>query len=252
MEQKSNKSSDTVSDIEIIKKIVSEKENDELVKEKLYRILYEASSADEINMDTDLIDECVKAIDLIEGNEEHIPEEKIKAMRQNVDRQYREWRNSQRKIVTRKRIVQIAACFILIFFMSSVVADAIGYNLIQSMVKWGKDTFNLSSPNQPSEQNSNPNISQRETYNSVEEAMKDIPSKPLLPKWVPDRFTFKYAEKYVRTENTKILLYYQDGNNKSLVFDFTIYHEAYNATTDINFEKDENLVKAFEKNNIKH
>lgn len=44
-------------------------------------------------MDTDLIDECVKTIDLIEGNEEHIPDEKIKAMRQNVDQKYKDWQS---------------------------------------------------------------------------------------------------------------------------------------------------------------
>lgn len=254
MEQKTNNSYPPASnsDKEIIKKILSEKESDAIVKDKLYRILYEASSADEVSMDTDLIDECVKAIDLIEGKEEYLSEEKMKAMRQNVDRRYKDWRVSQRKIHSRKRIAQIAACFVLIFFTSSAVANAFGYNLIQSMVQWGKETFNLSTQNYSNGQNGNTNIAQRKTYNSVEEVMKDVPSKPLLPKWLPDGFTFKYAEKFARSDNIKILLYYQDNTNKAIVFDLSIYDDSNKAAANINFEKDDKLVEIYEKNNVKH
>lgn len=93
MEQKSNKSYpiNSDNDKEIIKRILSEKESDALVKDKLYRILYEASSTDDVNMDTDLIDECVKTIDLIEGTEEHNFEEKMKNMRNNTEQKYKKW-----------------------------------------------------------------------------------------------------------------------------------------------------------------
>lgn len=42
-------------------------------------------------MDTDLIDECVKTIDLIEGTEEHNFEEKMKRMRNNTEQKYKKW-----------------------------------------------------------------------------------------------------------------------------------------------------------------
>ncbi|EHQ90133.1 DUF4367 domain-containing protein [Desulfosporosinus youngiae] len=254
MEEKTNNSypPDISSDKEIIKKILSEKESDAIVKDKLYRILYEASSADEISMDTDLIDECVKAIDLIEGKEEYLSEEKVQAMRRNVDRRYKNWCASQRKIHTKKRVAQIAACFIIIFFTSSVAANAFGYNFIQSMVQWGKDTFNLSTQNYSNGQNSNTNIAQRNTYSSVEEVIKGLPLKPLSPKWFPDGFTFKYAEKFARSDSLKILLYYQDNTNKAIVFDLSIYDDSNKAAANINFEKDEKLVEIYEKNNVKH
>lgn len=86
------------SDKEMIKTILSEKESDAIVKDKLYRILYEASSADAVSMDTDLIAECVKTLDLIEGKAEELSEEKVQAMRLNIDRRYEDWRLSQRKI----------------------------------------------------------------------------------------------------------------------------------------------------------
>lgn len=254
MGQKTNNSYPPASnsDKEIIKKILSEKESDAIVKDKLYRLLYEASSADEISMDTDLIDECVKAIDLIEGKEEYLSEEKAQAMRQNVDRKYKDWCISQRKIHSKKRVAQIAACFVLMFFTSSVVANAFGYNLIQSVVQWGKDTFNLSTQNHSNGQNGNANITQIKTYSSVEEVLKELPSNPSLPKWLPDGFTFKYAEKFARSNNLKILLFYQDNTNKAIVFDLSIYDDGNKAAENINFEKDEKSVETYEKNNVKH
>lgn len=105
--EKTRNSLDTISDKEIIRKILSEKGSDVLEKEKLYRILYEASAVDKISMDTDLIDECIKAINLIEGKEEHLSEEKMKTMRQNVDQAYKKWRSSQRKTLAGKRIAQV-------------------------------------------------------------------------------------------------------------------------------------------------
>lgn len=58
-----------ISHKDIIKTILLEKENDVAVKDKMYRILYKASLADEVNMDTYLIDECVKTIGLLDGDE---------------------------------------------------------------------------------------------------------------------------------------------------------------------------------------
>ncbi len=81
----------TLSQKDIIKSILSEKENDIAVKDKMYRILYEALLADEVNMDTDLIDECVKTIGLLDGDEQHIPKEKIQAMKKNIDHKYKSW-----------------------------------------------------------------------------------------------------------------------------------------------------------------
>ncbi len=254
MEQKTNSSypPSINSDKEIIKNILYEKESDTIVKDKLYRILYEASLADEISMDTDLINECVKAIDLIEGKEEYLSEEKVQDMRQNVDLKYKDWCMSQRKIHSKKRIAQIAACFVLIFFTSSVVANAFGYNFIQSVVQWGKDTFNLSTQNQSNGHNGNANIVQIKTYSSVEEVMKDLTSKPMLPQWLPDGFTFKYAERFARSNNTNVLLYYQDAADKVIVFDLNIYDDSNKAAANINFEKDDKLVETYEKNNVKH
>ncbi|BAE84442.1 uncharacterized protein DUF4367 [Desulfitobacterium sp. LBE] len=248
---KERDSLDVISDKEIIRKILSEKESDVLEKEKLYRILYEASAVDEVSMDTDLIDECIKAINLIEGKEEYLSEEKMKTMRQNVDQAYKEWQSSQHKTLVGKRIAQVAAAFILIFFTSSTVASALGYNLFQSVVNWGKDTFNLSTQSQPVEEG-NSNVAEMKTYSSIQEVIKDIPVKPLLPQWVPEGFVFKYGETFKLQNHSKALLYFQEDSGKVIVFDLSIYVEGEQAVADTNFEKDENLVEVYEKDNIKH
>lgn len=237
------------SDKEIIKKILSEKESDTIAKDKLYRILYEASMADDINMDTDLISECVKAIDLIEGNEEHLTKERITGMRQNVNLKYNGWKKTQQRKNTKKWVAQIAVCIVLFLFTSSAVANAFGLNLLQLVAHWGSDTFNLSNNNQGKESQ---NIADRKTYSNIDEVFEDLPTIPFLPKWLPNDFIFKYAEKFTRSKNTNILLYYEDSANKVIVFDFNVYYDDHTSTTNTDYEKDDNLIEVYEKNNIKH
>ena len=236
-------------DKEIIKEILTEKERDADVVHKMYGLLYEASLADEVTMDSDLIDECVKAIDLIEGREEHLDHEKITAMRHKVDRQYMDWLKVQRQRRLKKLFVQSAAGLILFFFMSSTVAIALGYNPIEIIVDWGKDTFHLSSPNYSNEENFN-NLAERKIYGSIDDALHGVAVKPLLPGWIPDGFAFTYAEKFNCLDDTKIVLCYENSAHKNVIFDFEIYET--HMSIDTFFEKDENAVEVYDKNNISH
>lgn len=247
---------DTNSDKEIIQEILAEKERDADVKDRMYAILYEASSADEATMDTDLIDECVKALDRIEGRAEHLDPGKIKAMRHKVDQKYEDWLKVQRKRRLKKRLVQSAAGLILVFFMSSAVAGAMGYNFIEIVADWGKDTFHLSAQNQSDGQNGGANIADKKIYSSVDEVFQDVAAKPLLPGWLPDGFAFKYAEKFNRSDNTNVVFYYEDGVNKAVIFEFIIYTDQAVAdmsfAKDHSFEKDDTTVEVYEKNNVPH
>ena len=238
------------SDKKIIQEILAEKERDVNVADKMYGILYEASLADEETMDTDLIDECVKAIDLIEGHEGHLEQERIKAMRQKVDQKYKDWLKIQRKRRLKKVFVQSAAGLILVFFMSSAVASALGYNLLQIVADWGKDTFHLSAPNQSDGQDGNNNVADRKIYGSIDDALQGVTVKPLLPGWVPDGFAFTYAEKFTCLGDTKIVLYYGNSAHKNIIFDFEIYEAQ--MSVDTFYEKDDNEVEVYDKNNIPH
>lgn len=254
MEQKPNPSHtpNTSSDKEIIRKILSEKENDASAKDKMYRILYEASSADDVTMDTDLIDECVKTIDLLESNEEHLSEEKMKGMQQNIDLKFKKWQNTQYRQLVKRRITQIAACFIFLFLTTSVVANAFGYNLIRLAIDWGEETFHFSTQNQSNLSNSEDNISERIINDDIEMAFEDIQPRPSLPEWLPEGFVFKYVEKFTRSNHTNILLYYENDIDKVIIFDLNIYIDNQNSEIDIAYEKDESLVEIYEKNNIQH
>jgi hypothetical protein len=124
------------------------------------------------------------------------------------------------------------------------------------VVDWGKETFHLSAQNQSNGQNSNANIADRKIYGSIDEVLQDMPAKPLLPGWVPDGFAFKDAEKFIRSDNTNVILYYENNANKVMVFDFNIYTDQaavdMSFTKDYSFEKDDNLVEVYEKNNAQH
>ncbi len=177
-------------------------------------------------------------------------------MRQKVDQQYNDWLKTQRKRRNKKLFGQIAAGLILVFLMSSTVAGAFDYNLIQIATDWGKDTFHLSVQNQPNGQNDNINKADRKTFASIEEVFKDVAAKPLLPGWVPDGFAFKYAEKFSRSDNTNVVLYYQNNSNEVIVFDYSICTDKAAAgtsfTKEYDFEKDDSMVEVYEKDNLQH
>lgn len=245
------------SDAEIIKEILSEKESDSALKDKMYRIIHEASFADEENMDTDLINECIETISLIDGDKEQISDEKIKAMRHNIDAQYNKWQQGELKgRFSVKKAAFIAATFIFVFTVSFSIANAFRYNIIQMLVHWGGETFNLSISSQPKYQDDNESkteiINNNEVFESPEEAIKGIHPVPMLPVWVPEGFTFKYAEKVVRASNTIIILYYTDSENGTVIFDMTVYNANNQVNSNSSFEKDESELQIYEKNDIKH
>ncbi len=238
------------SDADIIREILLEKESDNNISDKMHRMIYEASLADDVSMDTDLIDECIETIELIEKDQEHISEEKLKVMRQKVDSSYEEWQKNENKRFFIRKVVQTAACFILILFVSSITANAFGYNIIHIIAKWGDETFNLHSQTQ-GESEKFKKVTESSAYDSVEKAFKGVEPKPLLPIWLPDGFSFKYAEKHVGINDTSIILHYINAD-KIVSFSYIIYKEGKAVEDDINYEKDEREVQEFEKEGVKH
>lgn len=238
------------SDIDIIKAILLENNNDIAIKEKLYKVLYEASQDDAENMDTDLIRECIETINLIEGDNEQLSDEKFLVMRQNIEVQYKKWHKTKNILqpVLKKAAIAIA-CIILLFSLTNTVVYAFGYDFIQIITHWGAETFNLSIQN-PSDTGDNGNISDRTAEKSIEAVFEDFEQKPLLPNWVPDGFNLKYTEKFDRLDSTNILLYYENEANQIIIFDYLIYTNKQDS--DINYEKDDRLVKIYEIDNIKH
>ena len=234
----------TESNEDIIGKIIFDNESEEQALEKMYKMLQEASSADDLTMDTDLIDECVKTIRLLEGREDNMSPERLQEMKREIKSKYKASKgNGQKKIIT-KKFVRVAACLILIFSMT-VAADAFGFNPVKMIVSWKEDTFNLLTKKENGNVQNN-NTSNSSTFAQIEDAFENIKPAPLIPKWIPDGFIFKYAEKFVRSDNVNILLNYESGDGRVIIFDYVIYNDAAkNTESETLFEKDS-------KNGINH
>lgn len=250
-EDKYSENEQTRSDGEIIRHILMESTAATAVKDKMYRLLYEASMSDDKNIDTDLIDECIQTLDLIENKTSYLPEEQKQALLQSLNEKCRHQQKIQRKRKIIKAVGRIAACFLIASIMSSVVVSAFGYNLMHVIVSWGKETFNLGILGQPGIETGD-DMGYRIVDSNVENVLKDVEPKPLLPQWLPDGFIFQDAEKLDRQSNTNILLYYADTTKREIVLDFSIYKSDNLPVKESLFEKDENEVEIYEKNNMKH
>jgi len=236
---------------DIISKILSERESDKQALEKMYKILNEASEADELTMDTDLIDECIKTIEILEGNKEYVSQEKLLEMKQSVKLKYINPGDKNYKQNYKKKFLRIVACLVLFFSATVAVANAFGFNPVKMIVSWKEDTFNISSQN-GSDIIQNDIALSGVSFDKLEDAILDIKPAPMLPVWIPEGFTFKYAEKYERNSSIDLLLYYED-NNKNIIFDFTIYKNTdINAENEAYFEKDSSDVEIYEKNGVNH
>lgn len=89
-EMNNSENYNTESNKDIIKRILSKEESDVKALEKMYKMLCEASAVDDLTMDTDLIDECIKIIELLGGRQEHVPQEKLQQMKQVVKLKYKD------------------------------------------------------------------------------------------------------------------------------------------------------------------
>lgn len=234
---------------DIISKILSEKESDAQALEKMYKILEEASAADDLTMDTDLIDECIKTIGLLEGSQERVTQEKLQKMKQEVKLKYKDSKENSHSRIAGRIFVRVAACLILAFSVTVAVANAFGFNPIKMIISWKDDTLNLSSRSEIS----NGQDVNNSTFIRMEDAFEDIKPSPMVPNWIPEGFSFKYAEKFARNDNINLLLYYEADSDKIIIFDFIIYNSTDKNTEDeASFEKDSNEVEVYEKNSIKH
>ncbi len=233
----------------IISKILSERENDEQALEKIYRILNEASEADDLTMDTDLIDECIKTIEMLEGKQEYISQEKLQEMKQSVKLKYASSEDKDYKQSHKNKFFRIAACLVLFFSATVAVANAFGFNPVKMIASWKEDTFNLTLQNESNVVQNDDNAS----FDKLEDALLNIKPAPMVPTWVPEGFNFKYAEKYVRSDNINLLLYYEGNDNKFIIFDLTIYNNtSINTEGEASFEKDSAEVEIYEKAGINH
>lgn len=179
--------------------IILSKESDADVRNKMYNTTYTALEDDDINIDTDLIDECVKTVAIIDGIEP-ISEAKIQQMRENVDKMYEQEVQTNKKIkFSIKFLGKIAAILLLVFTITNFAVNANRYNIFKAISDWSNETFYLNikgneqEPENEKEDGSksiNSNI-----YYNIDEALEGIFPKPIIPSEIPDGFDLEYIER---------------------------------------------------------
>ncbi|SHI15310.1 DUF4367 domain-containing protein [Sporanaerobacter acetigenes] len=237
-------------------KIISSEESDDNIKNRMYCITYKALEIDAINVDTDLIDECIKTVAMIDDIET-VSDKKILEMRKNVDQRYKQWEKSKKKSrFSGKTFSQIAACMFFIFTITGFIANANGYNIFKIISEWSSEAFYLTiEGEEKSEEKNKTNVNglaESNIYDSIDEALKDIVPEPKIPLWIPDNFIFEYAEKTNLPKKTILALNYSCDDKELLIY-MNIYKEN---NGDINdsalIEKDNTKVVVYTKNNINH
>ncbi|MBU5439409.1 DUF4367 domain-containing protein [Tissierella sp. MSJ-40] len=233
--------------------IILSKESDADVREKIYNITYTALKDDDINIDTDLIDECVKTVAIIDGIEP-ISEAKVQQMREKVDKMYEQEVQANKKTkFSIKFFGKIAAILLLVFIITSFAVNANRYNIFKIISDWSNETFylNIKGSDQKSENESkslNNNI-----YCNIDEAIEGIVSEPIIPSKIPDGFDLEYIERINLSEKALLTLNYINEDKELLIY-LDIYNEEKDEDIDNNvlIEKDDTEVVVYNKNNINH
>jgi hypothetical protein len=252
-EEKKNRSIDQ-NDVKNINEIVAEKESLIASKDKMYRLLYESSQLSEENVDEDLMKATVKTLRILENDEMKILNDKIKTMQEVIDEQYEERLKLEKKLKLSKKLTKMVASFILVLSLSSVIANALGYNFLDMVVQWEDETFNLSfgEEEQKIEQQIQKKVGQTENYiryNHLDMVLAEIDPQIKYPTWFPDGFVFNYAEEFITDGYDRWILYYMT-QDKEIVLDIIVYKST--DKENFAFEKDKNEMHLYEKNGVSH
>ena len=238
-------------------KIISAKENKDAIRDKMYRSIYEELEKGDIDIDTDLIDECIETVKLIDDIDD-IPDEKIQEMKRKTEQRYKQLESKRkRQRLSIKIFGKIAVSFVILLLITGVVANANGYNIIKIIADWGNETFHFHVKGKEGtvEENTkvNPNgLIDSEIYYNIDEAIEDITPRPILPSAIPAGYTLEYVERIDLGKKVQLSVVYLN-QDKELIINLNI-NKDYNE--DINYnsliEKDASEVEIYIKNNIEH
>lgn len=179
--------------------------------------------------------------------EETIPElnkEKFKDVNTDVIsmRNVTLWRRSKRRVVT-----LLIAAVVTILLGSTLIASAMGYNFWEYVINWGKETFQIGTQ---AEVTNDPGTSETQqatvgegsismgsdsSYQSVEDAVKALNVSILIPNWIPDGYVFVQAD-ISRTAQRKSVIASYQSEDKTLMYNAVIYNSIDAAYS---YEKDE-------------
>lgn len=148
------------------------------------------------------------------------------------------------------RVALVAAIIISIFFATSLMAYAFGYDVYSAIAKWTNDTFGFVST-QESSTGSAIVVPNAAAYNDLQSALDDHGvTGNFVPTWIPEHFTSWTIETQINEYLGIITASYSDNSGKELNT-FYIVHN----TDDGNYntyQKDEYPIEIFVYNDIEH
>lgn len=240
-------------------KIISEKENKDAIRDKMYRNTYEELEKDDIDIDTALVDECIETVKLIDDIED-IPEKKIQEMNRRTEQRYKQLESKiKKKRLFMKNFRKIAASFVILLLITGVIASANGYNILKTIGKWGNEIFYFNVKGdvrgrENGKDNNSANLNglvDSKIYYNIDDAIKDIAPKPILPSYIPVGYTLEYIERTDLDKKVLLSVVYLN-QNKELLINLSINKGDENINYNSLIEKDSSEVEIYKKNNIEH
>lgn len=126
------------------------------------------------------------------------------------------------------KVALIAA--VLVFAVGSVAAQAFGMNVFGTIARWSSETFRMQSEEIPyATIRTNP-LSEDETafYDTLQDAVDAFGiTEPLVPQWIPDRFTLVEVKVKNRSDSVYFYANYEDSDESLQI--------QYKETTDFDF-----------------
>jgi hypothetical protein len=240
-------------------KIISAKENKDAIRDKMYRNTYEELEKDDIDIDTALVDEYIETVKLIDDIED-IPEKKIQEMNRRTEQRYKQLESKiKKKRLFMKNFRKIAASFVILLLITGVVASANGYNILKTITKWGNEIFYFNVKGdvrgrENGKDNNSANLNglvDSKIYYNIDDAIKDIAPKPILPSYIPVGYTLEYIERTDLDKKVLLSVVYLN-QNKELLINLSINKGDENINYNSLIEKDSSEVEIYKKNNIEH
>lgn len=145
-----------------------------------------------------------------------------------------------------RRIASIAAA-LAIFFLTTVTANAFGFDLFGKVAKWSEEFFHFENQTEPTTV-ADPDTNDQVEYTSLQEALTSFKiSQPLAPLWLPDDYVF--SEIHV-TDSPRENTFHANYHNECTGTELSITIRQILDGPPLNIEKNENLVEVYITNDI--
>ena len=140
-------------------------------------------------------------------------------------------------------VIRIAAVITVLAIIGTVTASALGFNVWEALLNWGKKTFNIS-------------IGEPYYEKVIPEQLKELSTvlvnygvpKSQLPSYIPDGYTSQ--DVYTMETNSSIIIAcFLENNDSNIMIQYSIYSSAQNAT---DVQKNEPKPEIYESSGVKY